>query len=134
MYYIDSPLCEVSVFDYDLATGRVRNRRTAFKTPADWGVPDGMTIDAEGMLWVAQWGGWGVGRWDPASGQLLQRVKTGAAQTSSCAFGGPNLDILYMTSARTGITGEKLAAQPHAGGLFQCRPGARGLPAFAYGG
>jgi sugar lactone lactonase YvrE len=128
MYFIDTPTRVVAAFDYDLETGGIFNRRDAFKVPSDFGWPDGMTIDAEGMLWIAHWGSSEVVRWNPRTGQAIRRIKTAATQTSSCAFGGPNLDRLYITSARDTKENES-----HAGALFIADPGITGvvLPEFA---
>ena len=134
MYYIDTRAGEVWAFDYDNATGAITNKRTAVKIPKGVGGPDGMTIDSSGMLWVAHWGGWGVYRWDPNTGKLLDTIKVPAEQVSSCAFGGQDLDILYITTARTGVTGARLESQPLAGGLFCVKPGAKGVPAFSFAG
>ncbi len=134
MYYIDTPTREVAAFDYDLETGAIGNRRVAVTIPADDGAPDGMTIDAEGMLWVAHWNGGRVTRWDPARGWLLQTIRLPVSRVTSCAFGGPGLDELYITSARTGLDKATLARQPLAGGLFRARPGVAGVPAFEYAG
>ncbi|MEP7355756.1 MAG: SMP-30/gluconolactonase/LRE family protein [Anaerolineales bacterium] len=134
MYFIDSLAHSVDAFDYDDATGAIGNRRVAITIAADQGIPDGMTMDAEGMLWVAQWGGSRVCRWDPADGRLLETIKVPASQASACAFGGPNLDELYITSARIGLDEAALAGQPHAGGIFMVKPGVRGLEAFEYAG
>ncbi|MDG0792689.1 SMP-30/gluconolactonase/LRE family protein [Cohnella ginsengisoli] len=132
MYYIDTPTQRVVAFDYDTATGAVANRRVVVEMPTDEGSPDGMTIDAEGMLWIAHWGGWQVSRWDPATGEKLLSVPVPASQVTSCAFGGERLDRLYITTARVGLGEAELAAQPHAGGLFCADVGVRGLPAAEY--
>jgi sugar lactone lactonase YvrE len=134
MYFIDSLAHSVDAFDYDDATGEIGNRRVAIATPEDKGIPDGMTMDADGMLWVAQWGGSCVCRWDPADGRLLQTIELPATQITACAFGGPNLDELYITSARNGLDEAAMASQPHAGGIFKVRPGLRGLEAFEFAG
>ncbi len=86
------------------------------------------------MLWVAMWEGWAVTRWDPRTGRMLQSIPLPVARVTSCAFGGPELDTLYLTSACQGLTHEQLAAQPLAGGLFQVKPGVCGLRAPAYAG
>ena len=93
-----------------------------------------MTIDAEGMLWIALWGGGCVGRWDPGSGAMLATVAVPARHVTSCAFGGPGLRDLYMTTARIGFSESDLAHQPHAGGLFRARPGVAGVAAFEFAG
>jgi len=134
MYYSDTPTATVSAFDYDLDTGGITNRRPAVVVPGEMGHPDGMTIDAEGMLWVALWGGRCVSRWDPTTGRLLGTISVPASHVSSCAFGGPDLRDLYITTARAGLSDVALRAEPHAGGLFRARPGIRGVPAFAFAG
>ncbi|MEM7132427.1 MAG: SMP-30/gluconolactonase/LRE family protein [Chloroflexota bacterium] len=132
MYYIDTPTGTVDAFDYDLASGNIGNRRSVITIPEGQGFPDGMTGDAEGMLWVAHWGGHRITRWNPVNGELLDTVHVPAAQVTACAFGGPNLDELYITCARRGLDATALAGQPLAGGLFKVSPGVKGLPAFEY--
>lgn len=127
-YFIDTPTRQVFAFDYDVATGSVSNRRVAITVPEAEGYPDGMTIDSEGMLWIAHWGGWQVTRWNPTTGEKLLSVPVLASQVTSCTFGGPELDELYITTARVGLDTEQLAAQPHAGGLFRVKVGVTGLP------
>ncbi|MBB6673486.1 SMP-30/gluconolactonase/LRE family protein [Cohnella nanjingensis] len=134
LYYIDTPTRQVVAFDYELAAGAVSNRRIAVEIPEGQGSPDGMTIDSEGMLWVAHWGGWQVSRWDPATGEKLLSIPVPASQVTSCAFGGPDLDKLYITTARVGLDEAKLADQPLAGGLFCAEIGVRGLPAVPFRG
>lgn len=134
LFYIDTPTRQVAAFDYDAESGTIRNRRVAVEIPEGEGFPDGMTIDREGMLWVAHWGGARVSRWDPASGRQLGVVKVPAEQVTSCAFGGPGGDELYITTAREGLREEQLAQFPLAGGLFRVRPGFSGEPALAFGG
>ncbi|MDD2764500.1 MAG: SMP-30/gluconolactonase/LRE family protein [Opitutaceae bacterium] len=134
LYYIDTPLVRVDAFDYDDATGAIAGRRTVITIPPGMGRPDGSTMDAEGMLWVAMWDGGRVTRWNPRTGALLQTVRLPVTRVTSCAFGGPDLDTLYITSARNGLTEKQLAAQPLAGGLFKIRPGVCGVPAPAYQG
>ena len=134
MYYIDSPTREVAVFDYDDATGAIDNRRVAVRLPARHGWPDGMTMDAEGLLWIAEWDGGSVSRWDPATGKLVRRVKLPVSRVTSCAFGGPDLDELYVTTAWSRLLPAARRSQPAAGGLFRVRPGVRGVPAFEFAG
>lgn len=134
MYYIDTPLGTVDAFDYDLETGNIGNRRPVITIPDGQGFPDGMTMDAEGMLWVAHWDGARVTRWDPQSGTLLDTVHVPATQVTACAFGGPNLDQLYITSARRGLDEAALAEHPEAGNVFVTEVGVSGLEAFAFGG
>ncbi len=129
LYYIDTPTQAVAAFDYALATGAISGRRNVISIDKATGSPDGMTIDAEGMLWIAHWGGSRVTRWNPTDGSLLQTIHLPVARVTSCWFGGPNLDELYITTASTGLSAEERAAQPHAGGLFRYKGAAKGLAA-----
>ena len=134
MYYIDSLTRQVTAFDYDQASGDIANPRPAVTLPEDSGVPDGMTVALDGTLWVAHWGGGRVTRWHPTTGALIQTIPVPANLTTSCAFGGPGLDQLYITTARYGESGPALAAQPHAGGVFRIRTDTRGRPAGVFPG
>ncbi len=127
MYYIDSPTYTVAAFDYDLQSGAISRRRTVIEVPTGHGTPDGMSVDVEGMLWIAHWDGGNVSRWDPASGRMIEMIRVAAPRTTSCAFGGPGLDILYITTARIGLDDKQLARFPGSGGLFACRVGTRGF-------
>jgi len=128
MYFIDTPTREVAAVDYDEASGRIANRRAVVRFGDDEpGRPDGMTIDAGGRLWVALYEGGAVVCCDAASGRVLERIEVPASRTTSCAFGGPELGDLYITSGRH-------ASEPQSGGLFVARPGVRGVPAFAFAG
>jgi len=95
-------------------------------------VPDGTAVDADGYLWNAQWGGWRIVRYAP-DGRIDRIVEMPVAQPTSCAFGGPDLRTLYVTSARDELSDAELAGQPLAGGLFAFEPGVVGLalPHFA---
>ncbi|UUO04903.1 SMP-30/gluconolactonase/LRE family protein [Blastopirellula sp. J2-11] len=133
-YYIDTATRKIDAFDYDVTSGAISNRRKAFDIPHDLGKPDGMTIDSEGMLWVALWSGWGVSRWNPNTGQMLAKVDLPCQNVTSCCFGGPNLDRLYITCARQGLSSEQLAGQSLAGGIFVADVGVSGMAGvkFAY--
>jgi sugar lactone lactonase YvrE len=136
MFHIDSPTRKVSAFDYALRTGEIGNRRTVvdFSQAQQLGNPDGMAVDEEGMIWVAHWGGARVTRWNPLNGTLLETIAVPADQTSSCCFGGDNLDELYITSARHNLDPKILAAKPLSGSLFMAKVGVRGLPTNAFDG
>ena len=125
MYYIDSHTHRVDVFDYDPATGAIEGRRQFAAVGQGEVVPDGLTVDAEGCVWVAVWGGHAVLRHDPA-GQVVQTLEFPAARVSSCAFGGRGLDRLYVTTAAG--PGES------AGALFTAEPGVTGQPSYPFRG
>jgi sugar lactone lactonase YvrE len=128
-YYIDTPEFSVVSYAFDPESGAISDRRVAIEIPVEDGYPDGMTIDSEGMLWIAHWDGWQVTRWDPATGRKLGSINLPVARITSCCFGGAALDELYITSARTGLSENQLADQPLAGALFVARgSGHAGLP------
>lgn len=133
MYYIDSPTQGVDVFDFDAGPGEISNRRRFIDIPESAGLPDGMTIDEQGFLWVALYGGGAVQRYSP-EGELDRTVELPATQITCCTFGGPDFGDLYITSAAQELSKDALAAQPHAGALFVCRPGPAGMPAYHYAG
>lgn len=134
MYYVDSHLRRIDAFDYNDADGTITNRRTVVTIPEGGGSPDGISLDAEGKIWAALWGANAVGRFDPQTGELLQKIEVPAPNVSSCAFGGKNLDTLYITTARGELSEAQLAAYPLSGGLFSVKPGVSGVPAEFYGG
>jgi sugar lactone lactonase YvrE len=127
MYYIDSATHGVDVLDFDPEEGSVSNRRRLVSFPRPWGLPDGMTVDEEGFLWVAFWAGSALRRLAP-DGRVVATTELPVTLVTSCAFGRDDLSELYVTSARVGLSGEELRQQPHAGALFRFRPGVRGLP------
>jgi len=132
MYYIDSGAQQVDVFDFDAASGQATNRRKLLDIPAEAGVPDGMTVDAEGFLWVALWGGGAVRRYSPR-GELERIVKMPARQVTSMAFGGADLSDLYLTTATEGLSDADRRVDAHAGGLFLFRPKVKGQPTRSFG-
>lgn len=133
MYYIDSTTYGVDAFDFEPETGEVSNRRRLVDIPEEWGLPDGMTVDEEGSLWVAFWGGSAIRRIAP-DGRLIDTVGFPVSQVTSCAFGSDDLSDLYVTSARDGLSSAQLRTEPHAGGLFRLRPRVRGLPQRPFAG
>ncbi|TDO86480.1 sugar lactone lactonase YvrE [Halanaerobium saccharolyticum] len=132
MYYIDSPTKEVLAFDYDLETAEISNKRTIISLAEGEGVPDGMTIDAEGKLWIAHFGGSQVSRWDSVSGEKIDSIQLPVSNVTSCAFGGKNLDELYITTASVGLSEEEKEKQPYAGGIFKYQAGVNGLAAVKF--
>lgn len=131
MYHNDSIAGTILAFDCDPESGRIESRRVFAHTPD--GSPDGMTVDAEGCVWCAIWGGWKVVRLTP-DGAVDRAIELPAAQVTSCAFGGDDLRTLYVTTASTGLSPAERAEQPLAGGLFACATGIEGLPAEPYAG
>ena len=129
MYFIDTPTRNIYVFDYELETGEITNRRVAFTFPEELGNPDGMTIDTDNKLWIAGWGNGKLSRWDPVKGELLSTIDIPAKQVTSCAFGGENLDTLYITTARIGLTEQELEEWPLSGSLFRLKTEVSGLAA-----
>jgi sugar lactone lactonase YvrE len=133
LYYIDSRTQRVDAFSFDPDTGRVVDRRVVVAIPTHEGTPDGLTIDAEGHVWVALWGGSAVRRYSP-NGHLEHEVRFPVSRITSCVFGGNDLADLYVTSASRGLTPSELRSQPHAGAVFVVRPGVRGLPTDTFAG
>ncbi|MEK0315681.1 SMP-30/gluconolactonase/LRE family protein [Cohnella sp. 56] len=132
MYYIDTGTRRVDRFDYDAVSGSISNRRALAVIPADQGHPDGMTVDAEGKLWVAHWDGYAVSRFDPDTGACLERIELPVSRVTSCCFGGDNLDELYITSASIGLSEEQLRQEPLAGSLFVYKPGVKGRLSYDF--
>lgn len=125
MWYADSFRGEIERFDYDVTTGTVSNRRSIGRTPAP-GVPDGSCIDAEGHVWNAVWEGSRVERWSP-EGKVTEVIEVPVRKPTCVAFGGPQLDTLFITSSKLGESAEALTSQPLAGHLFAVMPPVGGL-------
>ncbi len=132
MYHTDSALQMIYCFDIG-ESGEAANRRDFVRFGEGDGFPDGMTVDGDGDLWVAFWDGWCVRRISP-DGEVKERIAMPVQRPTSCAFGGPGLDRLYVTSARLGIEEDALKMQPCAGGLFLVDAGARGVADKEYAG
>jgi sugar lactone lactonase YvrE len=129
-YYIDTPTREVKAFDYDVSTGQIANPRVAIRVLEALGYPDGMTSDTQGNLWIATWGGAQITKWNPNTGQLLEQIPVPALQTSSCVFGGKDMNELYITSARVGMSAADLKKYPLSGGLFKVVTNVEGMKTY----
>jgi sugar lactone lactonase YvrE len=127
MYWADSPAETVYVFDYDAETGTPSNRRVWLEKGPAPGRPDGAAVDSDGCYWSARWLGGAVVRFTPA-GRIDQIIRLPVSRVTMCAFGGPDLRTLYITTAREGMSAEDLEREPLAGGLFVAEPGVQGLP------
>lgn len=125
MYYIDTPARAVTSHRYDSDASTLAEPRLFVDTAEFGGSPDGMARDAEGNLWVAFWDGGRVRCFAP-DGRLRAEVVLPVSRVTSCAFGGPDLDTLYITTAWTGLSPAQREREPLAGRLFRCRPGVRG--------
>lgn len=129
MFYIDTPRRNVLAFDFDASTGTLSNERVAFVTTDYAGSPDGMTIDAEDRLWIAFCHGSAVRCFEPATGRCETEILLPCREVTACAFGGPDLMDLYIT---TGIPGGDV--EPLAGRLFVTRTGVKGVPSHSFAG
>jgi len=129
MYYIDSTTFKVVAYEFDLGTGHLSHPTDVIRVPENLGLPDGMTSDREGMLWIAQWGGGQVSRWNPRTGQLLEAIQIPVKHVTSCIFGGKDLDVLYITTAE-----DQDDNNPLAGALFRYHSSVQGMPTFPFKG
>ncbi|WP_347551689.1 SMP-30/gluconolactonase/LRE family protein [Pseudalkalibacillus hwajinpoensis] len=134
MYFIDTPTKKVVRYDYDFSTGNIRNPVDVIVIPDGEGMPDGMTSDEEGNLWIAHWGGSKVSKWNPDNGKRLLEVSVPAVNVTSCVFGGKERNELYITTARTNTSEEELKKFPYAGGVFRVKPNVKGSPTYAFKG
>lgn len=133
MYYIDTPLRTVDAFDFDVDTAMLTQRRTVVQVEDGAGNPDGLTVDADGCLWVALAHGSAVRRYTPA-GRLDAVVPMPVRKVTSCTFGGSGLDQLFVTTACAGLSEQDLVAEPLAGAVLCCDVGTPGLPADRFAG
>ena len=125
-YFIDSTTYKVDSYSFDLKTGNIKFETTVITIPENMGMPDGMCIDKEGMLWIAHWNGFAVRRWNPINGHLLLTIELPVPQVTSCTFGGKNLDELFITTAKTGLSDEQLKQYPESGHLFTIKTSVKG--------
>jgi sugar lactone lactonase YvrE len=133
LYFVDSGRRTVYVYDFDLARGQIAHRRPFIELAEGEGIPDGLTVDAQGFVWVAIFDGWTLIRYDP-DGRVALRVPLPVPRPTSCCFGDHDLRTLYITSASVRLPEQALADAPLSGALFACAPGMAGLPETPFGG
>lgn len=124
LYHTDTWTQTIFAYKYDSATGCLSDKRPVVKIPPETGAPDGMTIAADGTLFVALWGGGAVKRFDPSSGDELMKIELPVRHATCCCFGGKGLDELYITTSGIDAPEDKY---PLAGSIFMVRPGVTGM-------
>jgi D-xylonolactonase len=134
LYFNDTVRAQVHAFDFDPSSGAISNRRVWLELAPGDGFSDGMTTDAAGRLWLAHWGAACVTCHDPVTAAELARVSLPTRHITNCAFGGPDLKTLFISSACSGLSAEQLTFEPLAGGLFSVEVDSPGLPAFVFAG
>jgi L-arabinonolactonase len=127
MYFADSPRRTIRAWDYDPATGDIADERIFARLPEAAGTPDGSTVDSQGFLWNAQFGGGKVVCYAP-DGSVEREIALPVTRPTCCAFGGADLKTLYVTSGRVMADAAELAAEPLAGAVFAIRCDVGGLP------
>ena len=132
MYFNDTLSSGIDVFDYDINNGTLSNRRRFVDINREEGLPDGLTVDAEGCVWVALFYGGEIRRYNP-EGRLVGLVKLPVARVTSCNFGGESLNDLYITTADFKLHDDGRPHEPEAGYVFKCNPGILGLPSYSFG-
>jgi sugar lactone lactonase YvrE len=133
MYFIDSTTHRIDVFDYDAETGEIAGRRAFAEIDPAHGLPDGMTVDSEGGIWVCLFGGGAMRRYGE-DGEREAHIELPVTNPTSPVFGGPELRTLYVTSARHNLSEAQLAAEPQAGAVLVLEPGVTGLPGNRFAG
>lgn len=133
MYFADTNAKKIWAFDLETGSGDITNRRVFVDLANQPGYPDGSCVDADGCLWNAEYNGARVVRYTP-DGRVDRVIKLPTSQVTCPAFGGANLDTLFITTATQNMTAEQLAKEPEAGALFMVKPGVRGLPETMFAG
>lgn len=134
MYYIDTLTKRVRRYDYNIVTGEIENPINIISFHEEEGFPDGMTVDGEDMLWIAHWSTSKISRWNPKTGKRIYSIALPVANVTSCAFGGKDLNELYITTARAGVNSEQLAEYPLSGGVFRLKTTVTGKPSYSFKG
>jgi sugar lactone lactonase YvrE len=136
IYYNDSPTRIVRAYDYDIKDGSISNERTVITFSDKEGFPDGMTIDIEDKLWIAHWGGYKVGRWDPISGKMIDKIDIPVKRVSSLTFGGYELDELFITTAIRGFSEKEediiSSSGDYDGMVFRTKTYTKGIDNYRY--
>ena len=132
MYHTDSAAQRVYIFDLEIG-GDATNRRTFLQFTPDMGYPDGITVDAENCVWIAFWDGWCIRRFSP-DGSLLAEIPVPVQRPTSVAFGGPDIDRIFITSAARDLSDADLISQANAGGMFAFTPGVKGVAELPFAG
>jgi sugar lactone lactonase YvrE len=133
LYHADTRRQTIFAYDYGMDSGAITNKRIFCQFQHAEGFPDGLTVDCEGGVWCALWGGWRVVCISP-EGRLVDEIRLPTAQPSCCAFGGNQLDELYITTAFEGMLADERISQPLAGDVFVARPGVKGRPEPGFSG
>jgi sugar lactone lactonase YvrE len=133
MYFTDSAPRIIYAFDFDAATGNITNRRNLIEVPEEMGTPDGLAVDSAGYIWSAFWDGAKIVRYAP-DGKVDRIVAVPALRPTSCVFGGPDLDELYITSSRADLNTDVLERYPLSGDLFRLKAGVTGREKFKFAG
>lgn len=133
-FFIDTPTRKIFSFDYDDRSGTISNRSIIKEIEKNEGYPDGMTIDEEDGLWIALYGGGKVIRIDPSNGKTLFEVHLPVPRVTSCTFGGPVFDELYITTCRENMSEREIEQAPLSGSLFKAKLPFKGMPAFRFSG
>ena len=133
MYYIDSTTQSVQAFSFNPETAEIHFEKMVIEISPDQGIPDGMAIDEEGMLWIALYNGFGIYRYNPHTGKLLEKISVPVPQVTCCAFGGEHLDHLFITTAREKMDEKDLRQYPQSGDLFVAKTPVKGLKKYKFG-
>ena len=133
MYFTDSGTGTIYKFDFDMETGTLDHMRAFAVVDQTDGIPDGLAVDAEGFVWSACWDGWQIKRYDP-DGKVIQCLNLPVPRVTSLAFGGETLDMLFITTARLGLSESELREAPLSGGLFVAQVDVCGMAANVYQG